>query len=344
MVSSNLLSRKISPDPVSSRMRFEQIDVLRGLAALAVVFSHYIPYWDRYLGDIWVIVPGAFGFYAVKLFFVISGMVIFMTLDRCNSVADFAVLRISRLYPAYWATLTLATFIGVVIFDNPLWVGGFIANGTMFQEFFGYRNMDNVYWSLTVELAFYLNIAWLFALRLHTRILTCIGVWLCLSGIWAAFVFDPASNDRDWFALLFALDYAPYFAIGILFYKGYGRCWRPVELVLLAVAVLVEFILASWEGLAVITASSALVFAATSGFLGFITGRYTLWLGAISYSLYLVHRNIGYDLLPALKDHGFGPVISITITTIVVVGLACIVTYWVERPASRLIRAYMEKT
>lgn len=95
------MRKKPTADSKEPRVRVEQIDVLRGLAALTVVFSHYFPFWDRYVEDILVIVPGAYGFYAVKLFFVISGMVIFMTLDKCNSVADFAVLRFSRLYPAY---------------------------------------------------------------------------------------------------------------------------------------------------------------------------------------------------------------------------------------------------
>lgn len=325
------------------RMRFEGVDVLRGLAAVTVMFSHYIPFWESYLGDIWLIVPGAYGYYAVNLFFIISGIVIFMTLDRCNSVAEFAVLRFSRLYPAYWATLGLATLVGVAVFGRAFWAGGFIVNVTMFQEFFGYANLDNVYWSLTVELAFYLNVAWLFAFGFHRRILTCVATWLCLSGLWALTVLDPGRDDRDLLALLFALDYAPFFAIGILFYNGRGRRWRAIEFGLLAVALVIEYMIASWEGLAVAVVSTTLVFAAISGKLKFITCRFTLWLGTISYSLYLVHRNIAYNVLPWLHDHGLGPVIGIALTTLLVVGLAAGVTFWIERPASQLIRSHTKQ-
>jgi len=219
-------------------------------------------------------------------------------------------------------------------------MGGFVVNITMFQEFLGYGNFDNVYWSLTVELAFYLNVAWLFALGLHKKIHICIGTWLFSSGMWAVIVVDSSRENIDWFALLLALDYAPYFAIGILFYIGRNRRWQPSEFALLAVAFVVEYMIASWEGLAVAVSSSILVFAAVSDYLRLITCRFTLWLGAISYSLYLVHRNIGYELLRWLSKLGFDPVTGIVVTIIIIVGLAAGATFWVERPASRLIRSF----
>lgn len=328
--------------PVAPRVRFEQVDVLRGFAALTVVFSHYIPFWERYLGNIWVLVPNSFGSHAVKLFFIISGLVIFMTLDKCRSVFEFAVLRFSRLYPAYWTSLGLSTFIGVVIFGDNFWPGGLVANITMFQEFIGSKNFDEVYWSLTVELAFYLNVAWLFALGFHKRPLTCITAWLCLSAIWAVTLHVPGSDVRGWLAIFLALDYAAYFSIGILFYNTRGRQWTPAEFTILIAALVTEYLVASWEGLAVAVVSTTLVYAALSGYLKILTNRFTLWLGAISYSLYLIHRNIGYKLLPWFHDLGLDVFAAISVTTLLILGLAAAITFWVERPASRLIRSKMK--
>ena len=93
--------------------RYLEVDVLRGLAAFWVVLSHYLPHWDEYLDPTFIIIPRAWGAYAVNLFYVISGFVIFITLDRCRTVTDFAILRFSRLYPTYWVTLILATSISV---------------------------------------------------------------------------------------------------------------------------------------------------------------------------------------------------------------------------------------
>ena len=323
-----------------SSSRLEGIDVLRGLAALTVVFSHYIPYWHRYLDDIVVLVPGSMGYHAVELFFVISGMVIFMTLEKCKTAADFAWLRFSRLFPTYWTTLGIATFVTVVIFGQSFWLGGFIVNTTMFQEFLGYPNLDNVYWSLTVELAFYLNVAWVFALGLHKKINACLVVWLSLSAIWALTLFDPGRDDRDWLSVLFAFDYAPFFAFGILFYKARGRRWTSADVGLLVMTLVVQFLIASWQGVTALAISAMLVFAGLSGYLRFLTNKLTLWLGAISYSLYLIHRNIAYNILPWLHEQGFGPIAGIAVTVIGMLGLAAAVTFLVERPASRRMRSW----
>lgn len=306
---------------------------------MTVVFSHYLPFWDRYLGNVWVIVPNSAGGNAVRLFFVISGFVIFMTLDKCRSVLDFALMRFSRLYPAYWVTLFLATFTSVVLFGKSLWFNGLIVNTTMFQEFLRFPNFDNVYWSLTVELAFYVNAAWVFALGLHRKVVTCSLIWLTASGIWALTLFDPTADVRDWFALLFALDFAPFFVLGILLFNSRNRKWRPAEIGLVFLCYAVEFLIGGIEGVAVALAASALMLAALSGKLTLLTGRATLWLGAISYSLYLIHRNVGYNVLRWLNEAGFGPTASIAATVVLVVCLAACVTFLVEIPASRFLRS-----
>src|SRR5262245_55208370 len=81
--------------------RFLELDVLRGLAAMTVVFFHFsrhgTRYFEAYPFDFW---PGEFG---VHLFFTISGFVIYFTLERSRTVGDFLFSRFSRLYPAYWA-------------------------------------------------------------------------------------------------------------------------------------------------------------------------------------------------------------------------------------------------
>ena len=329
--------------------RFREIDVLRGLAAGTVLFSHYLPYWNRYLDKNLVLVPNEYGYFAVKLFFVISGFVIFMTLDHCKTVVDFAVSRFSRLYPVYWASILVATSIGAVAFGDPIWLGGIVTNLTMFQQFLGYPHLDNVYWSLSVELAFYLNAAWIFAIGLHRKPQWIVLVWLLLASLWALALhapgevtaFDLGGGDlpRDWFALLFSLDYSPYFALGVLFHSVQRRGWSVSIAVLMALAFLVEVLFASWEGAAVFLVVGSLFALAVGGLLHFLVSRVTLWLGAVSYSLYLVHRNLGYRLLPWLHDHGLSAALAIGLTLVAALLLATALTYAVERPASAYIRA-----
>ncbi|MGC2518224.1 MAG: acyltransferase family protein [Burkholderiales bacterium] len=80
---------------------FEGIDVLRGPAAMCAVVSRYSTHCVKFFRE----APFGFdpdtiyGFYAVQLFFIISGFVISLTLEKSNSWRDFAFSRLSRLYP-----------------------------------------------------------------------------------------------------------------------------------------------------------------------------------------------------------------------------------------------------
>ncbi len=91
--------------PSPPRRRFEELDVLRGVATVAVVVFHYSGQATRYFTGF----PFHFklGEHGVQLFFGISGFVIFMTLEKTQRLRDFVVSRFSRLYPAYWTTLAI---------------------------------------------------------------------------------------------------------------------------------------------------------------------------------------------------------------------------------------------
>lgn len=319
--------------------RIDQIDVLRGLAAMWVVLSHYNPHWKQFLGDALIIVPNPWGFHAVELFFVISGFVIFMTLEKCRTVTDFAMLRFSRLYPTYWAALILGVLIGVGAFGDLFWAHGFLANMTMLQEFLGYPNYDIVYWSLAVELAFYVNTAWLFATGAHRRIHTVLAVWLILSGTWALLLQDARAEQRDWLARLLALDFAPYFAIGVVYYDAARHGWSLRSAMLIAAALAVEALMSGWAGFGVATLIAVIVWLAVCGKLRFLANRATIGLGTISYALYLVHRNIGYHLLDWMHGKGVGPGFAIPVAIIVAICVATLLTFGVERPISRFLRS-----
>ncbi|MCM2335320.1 MAG: acyltransferase family protein, partial [Pseudomonas sp.] len=92
----------------SSTGRVVELDALRGLAALAVVAFHYTTHYQAQVGHAQPLGFGfPFGNYGVHLFFLISGFVIFMTLERTRSPLDFVVSRFSRLFPAYWAAMAV---------------------------------------------------------------------------------------------------------------------------------------------------------------------------------------------------------------------------------------------
>src|SRR4030095_2287642 len=92
------------------KIRIGELDALRGLAALAVMIFHYTGHYGKNVGHVdRPLLELALGNYGVQLFFMISGFVIFMTIEKTRTAMDFVVTRFSRLYPAYWASLLIAT-------------------------------------------------------------------------------------------------------------------------------------------------------------------------------------------------------------------------------------------
>jgi len=126
---------------------------MRGLAALAVAIFHYTTFYDSQVGHIDPL-PLEFpaGNYGVHLFFLISGFVIFMTLERTRGSTDFVVSRFSRLFPAYWVAIA-ATSLAVAAIGMP-WqrvsATDLLLNLTMVQQFLGAEHMDGSYWTLQV--------------------------------------------------------------------------------------------------------------------------------------------------------------------------------------------------
>ncbi len=93
----------------TSAYRITELDALRGLAALGVVLYHFLTRFQEMYGRehlaFWDFNVGGYG---VWLFFMLSGYVIFMTLDRTRSLFDFAVGRASRLFPTFWVAVAVS--------------------------------------------------------------------------------------------------------------------------------------------------------------------------------------------------------------------------------------------
>ena len=89
----------------STPSRMVELDALRGIAAVAVLGYHFTTRYQEQIGHVGGMpVDLLAGKYGVYLFFLISGFVIFMTLERTRTAADFVVSRFSRLFPAYWVS------------------------------------------------------------------------------------------------------------------------------------------------------------------------------------------------------------------------------------------------
>ncbi|MCG2576101.1 acyltransferase [Dechloromonas sp. XY25] len=336
-----------------SHARVHEIDLLRFVAALAVVFYHYA-FRGAVAGNLSAmsypaLAPLAqYGFLGVHLFFMISGFVILMTASR-GGIADFAISRAVRLYPALWVCCTL-TFMATLAIGAPRFsasTGQYFANLTLLGGFFNVRPMDGVYWSLFVELRFYaLTLATLALGRIH-RSQRLLLVWLLASTMLQAM---PGSK----LAYLLIADYSAFFIGGAACYLIWVDGASRGRLTLLAGAWLLALAQAHREAAALgvrfamtfaplaigtaVTAFFAVLLAIALRRTGWFGRQRWLLAGALTYPLYLLHQNVGYMLF-----NRYAPVVEQHLLFWGVIVLALTAAYAVHRLIERPLAAQLRR-
>lgn len=324
--------------------RNDTIDAFRGIAILGVLLFHYTVRWAPpwYGTNLYgygraypqVLVLGATGVY---LFFVISGLVITMTVLRSRSGFEFAVRRVARLYPAFLVGICLTLlFSGIsAMAAFKVSFGDAVANLTMNAPAFHRGYVDGAYWSLAIEIKFYALVALSYAL-LRERF------WIAIAGVAAlglgVFAFGITRQ-------ILLAPYGPLFLAGMAaWYWLFEKRRLPAlvlafESLILYAAYRHTFELSNvstwaphlclWISVAVLVALLAV-------------GRNTRMgplcaIGRVSYSLYLVHQNIGVIIIASLTAIGLSDIPAFLTASGVCFAAAALMFRFVELPAQRAI-------
>jgi|tagenome__1003787_1003787.scaffolds.fasta_scaffold20964809_3 peptidoglycan/LPS O-acetylase OafA/YrhL len=153
--------------------RLGWLDVLRGIAALAVVFDHTSYYVLQHVRSVIYQWFDA-GNYGVFVFFLISGYIVPASLERKGSVRTFWVSRLFRLYPLYLLAVGIAvafylTHVGKARGEAAHPGASVLSQLLMMSNVLSGQNLPNVVWSLSYEMVFYLLLTALFIARVHKR-------------------------------------------------------------------------------------------------------------------------------------------------------------------------------
>jgi peptidoglycan/LPS O-acetylase OafA/YrhL len=320
--------------------RLQELDALRGLAALGVLFCHFASTCHRLS-----ILPCDFpyGAYGPHLFFMISGFVILMTLARTERAADFVVSRFSRLYPGYWVCIAV-TLAVLWLFPNgePMPTPKQVCvNLSMLQTWLRVPDLQTSYWTLGVELKFYLIMFLIFLTGRLRSIERFMMLWLGLIAVYrlAAGFGTPSPSLAK--TLLIA-DYGHLFAAGVIFYqiKTVGHHWSRHAL--LAACLALQLAARNGESVgestAIVASFFGLFYLFVGGRLGWIAVGPMVHLGTISYSLYLIHGCIGNACIPRLPGLWRWPALTMAVPLLLSLLAAALITHGVEQPTMRLIR------
>lgn len=323
-----------------AKMRFYNLDAVRGLAALAVVLFHYTVIFPQMYPAAKVIdVAFPYGKFGVHLFFMVSGFVILKSLAERRG-KGFVKSRFIRLYPLYWASIILTfAVIQFAPFSYEVSLSALAMNFTMLQSFFYVQAVDGVYWSLAYELGFYVLLYAVFRLKLERFI------------AWVPAIFEVSSLAYSVISpfipyplnlILVVHVYGHLFAGGLALYLlrcGGGSVWQWL---VVAALPLIQWHHDGIEGLIVGLVIVAIMCWAVFGeqqAAGWITPL--LWLGSISYALYLTHQMIGFVVMARLQMFGLGAWPSFIIMLGLALLIAHLLTTKVEAPAARWLKARM---
>lgn len=332
------------------------IEILRGVSVFLVVYYHYtdrIPYHVLNAAD-----PSSLPFYAGKIgvyvFFLLSGLLIAMSLERSNSVAEFYARRIARIWPLF-AVASVIIFAFLQLFPPPVVMEGpkqFYEDPVTFvdlvgQLFFlndlGFQWVDGVFWSLLVELKFYVIIA-IFAFAFRQRYAIAFGVAsLVLAGVDVLLgELGGSTGDRVSRVLhgLVIAQYLPIFAVGVMMHaRAFGGIFVG-NMVLAAVQIIDAVSLnPSFEVSGIVTFGAA--FAALLIFDAIVLkNRLMMFFGKYSYSIYLFHQMIGLTLISMLA-----PTIGIDLAAlgvlIFIVGLSYVASRMFEWRYEKRVAAFL---
>lgn len=316
------------------------------MAAAAVVGYHYTgvstPYWGAAPSSVFPALNHLtrYGYLGVELFFVVSGFVILMTAYG-RPIERFTASRIARLFPAYWAAVVLT--VGLHL----LWRGGIhtsslesLVNLTMAQGAFEIPDVQGAFWTLWIELKFYLLIGAFILIGItRRRVIAFAVLWPLLA------VVAGGAQSGLVTALLFPT-YAPYFGVGMLLFLLYRDghstvVWLGIGFTgvlslrsamngaAAATKLVGQPISPAVAGMLVLVMIAA-VYLVTAGPGSRVGWSWLTTLGLLTYPLYLVHGQFGFFVIDVL--HGrMNAYLVLAVAIVVAVALAIGLHYGIEK-------------
>jgi peptidoglycan/LPS O-acetylase OafA/YrhL len=276
---------------MQSAGRDRSLDTIRGLAILLVLIGHFLHSAPFSIAGVkagtWV---QDFGHGGVLLFFLLSGYLIWTTAQRAPAPA-FLLRRFGKIVPAYWVNVLFVSAMGALFpFFPAFGWRDVLGNLAFFEGSLGIQPMSGVYWTLIVEVKFYV----LFALVFYSplRPLFWLVPFAAVAANIGAFLMLGRGSTF--------LTYLPAFFIGAAIAAREKELAPGWLIPAVAAATMLNLALAAaFRGppAALFLSLDIAVFLAARR-MGLSVG-WLAWLGVVSYSVYLYHMTLGQPLLEA---------------------------------------------
>jgi len=348
-------------------MRVESLDILRGLMALAVAFYHFTIWYPVFQpGRFMAYTAAKVGHYGVEGFFIISGFCFFHIYGpgsfRGRGLMDFHIKRFLRIAPLYYLAVALNVLLGNTVGPAPT-ARMLAENATLtFGLFHPNHSLVLGGWSIGIEYVFYLVfplLAWA-ACRYRPFLALAALAAILLSLPYTLWLVPEAAmaGDMKFHTYVQLANHGFLFFLGGLVAQARARIpWRftrPSFLVLAAGLALVfsRYIRNFYDHFVVMEGPPRYAFAALC--LGMVAlfafrdfpesrlKRAGIFLGEVSYSVYLIHP-FAQEILLRLAPGGLPPALGFGLGLALTLALATLTHRWIERPAMDLGRRWTAK-
>lgn len=289
--------------------RIEFLDGLRGLAILLVVLYHayyrwpsIVPYGNSFSDYFFI----KYSYLGVQLFFLISGFVILMSLEKSSNFFGFLYKRWLRLFPAMLIATILIYVTAAFLYERPSGIPELNSTipGLLFLSPRWIKNMiginivplEGTFWSLYVEVLFYFIFGIFYFIAGKKKAIAAIFLLYLLSIVGKQTHLNLLIKVSDFFFL----KYFCWFASGSLAYlyftdKKYKYLFFAILICLLEVLrysynlklVLFYIFILFVFFMPICFEKMRLLF----------TNRVFLFFGLISYPFYLIHENALISLI-----------------------------------------------
>lgn len=330
--------------PQHTGSRYDSVDALRGILSALVVLFHLVLHFDREYGfSVWTGPEWMEYFrYGPHVFYMISGFAILLTFDRYPNALTFLKARLIRLVPVFWVVLLIATAvrIGFGPFEEPVGLMDFVTNALFIQELTGHIHIDGAYWSLVTEMAFYgLITVFVGALNLRHKMTWLLTIWSGLSLTGLLIIGTTSGFSELMLKEVLISRYSMFFIVGILMYLSIkqGRLTWPQRMLMLYNILIIFLGYPMDIGLALVGTTAVLWLAITRRLDFLLAHRPLLWLGALSYPLYLIHQDLGVTLMYHMIDAGASDGLALACAIALSLVLAQLLYTLVEVPSRHFL-------
>lgn len=314
--------------------RNTQVDGLRGILMLMIVLFHLFCRYLQVYCDIYptILLINRWGILCVAVFFMITGY--YLAFEQKGGI-QFVLKRICKLWPAYFVAITFVFLVSRIapLPDRTVSLTDYLWNIPFLNGFLGVSYVDASHWYLTSLVGAILGYSLVLTRKKDTERCIWLIAWLVVAVLLRKLSGINEMKALDIFVSIFAGLYLPMIVAGsAIFYIAKPET-RLLGVVLMMVS-LVAICIMQQLLFVVVMIAGAMVLAATLYLkLPLLSWRGFVWLGKISYPVYVIHQNLGFICLFYLSAFVGGYHIGLSIAVSLLMVLLGYVLYrWVDIP------------